>query len=508
MNPPLEDPWTIPPPLDRNGPGASPPNTGAQPPAFYNTPQPGYAPQPGHLPQPNPALQEYGAPQPGYQPQPGYPQYYDQSQPGQAPTGSMPQTVDPYGAIAQPQYPAHMQPLDNQQYQHMAYQQPQGPPGVGPIPPAWDQLAEESDTKSHVTIYAPRRAKPYLIGGALILLAVFGLSRIIGGGGDATTVAIDTEAEEIVDDGTVEETPEELAFDDLAERIDDLETTDDNDIIIIDDNNGYQGGYGGGCCGNGYGNGVGTGDNNGPGIVLDSDIDIQPGDDLVIIPDAEEPTIGDGQGSELVTHEFPSCNTIDDDGVGHDSDEGADSDNEPGAANVAFPFTDNFGLDSPTVWAPLSGAWGLTGEAYQQTEPDTYGNLTELKAELPDHYSVEVDITPLGDTIGGGFMLAQPTPGKRAGAVVVDLAENGSFVRFGHYDAETGDYNYDGGVSTPDGFDPALPHTFGIRAGAEKTVILLDGEPVGDFGPLEPGHLGLFTSLAASSFDNLKITAL
>lgn len=522
MNPPLEDPWTIPPPLDRTDrvtqadvtPGHNPPGgaSTAAPQAQYTQPE---------FPQGQYTQAQY--PQ-GQYPQAQYPQaQYTQAQYTQP---EFPQAQPAQAQYAQGQYPQAQYPQG--QYPQAQYTQgqygavpPQGPgyPGSEPeyeIPlgqsPGMPGSGDDSgpQNESHLTIYAPSRLKLYLIGGALVLLAGFGLTRMIGGNDGETPVAVEATAEE-----PAEETPEELAFDDLEERIDDLEDapTDDDDIIIIDDNNGYGGG--GGCCGygngNGYGNGIGDG--NDGGIILDGD-DIEPEnaadeDVLVIDTDADEPVLGDGADGEPALVEFPSCD-VDHDGDGgeHGGDDSNNDGGERQETEVSFPYSDGFDLGAPASWAPLNGAWGLTGEVYQQTDPDTYGNLTELEVELPERYSIRIDITPLGDTIGGGVMLAQPTPGKRSGSVIVDLTEGGTFVRFGHYDADTGDYSYDGGVATPEGFDPSTTHSFGVDATAEKTVVLLDGEIVGEFGPVGSGHMGLFTSLAAVSFDNLTIEAI
>lgn len=482
--------------------------TQAADPSFYDA---GPGPQAGPLPHAGPT-------------QPGY----EQGSYQQAPYVQTPhQPIQYPQGYSQDQYSQAQYSPD--QYSQDQYAQTSGAPGQ-PYPA--NTFAEGDDNASgpdetHVTVHPPGKLRHYLIGGgALVGLALAFL--LLTGGGDDPGLTEDEIA-------ASEESPEELAFDDLAERVDDLETDDGDDIIVIEDNDGYggYGGFGGGCCGNGYGNGIGNGNGigigdgtgNGDGIIIDDtnqiipDSEIPDGDGLVIGADTDEPGIEGGDGAEP-TIEFPPCDVVDNnengDGEGHGgSGDNTDGDNTDsgntdgdGAIDIGFPYADPFDLSAPASWTPLAGSWGLTGEQYQQSNPETYGNISQLNANLPENYSVQVQITPLGDTIGGGVMLAQPTPGSRKGATVIDLTEGGTFLRYGSYDADSGDYVYGGGVATPDGFDPAIAHVLTIDVGPEKTIARIDDEIAAEFGPVDPGGMGLFTSLAAVSFDDLKITEL
>lgn len=454
--------------------------------------------------------QQAGYQQAGYQPTANDPGAY----PAQAsvPSGYDPMAYVPgtdpgaYGAY-QPQQQAspytyynqgYFQPADlaGQSAHHIPQQA--GPEAAGAA------VAQPANVK----IYPPGQLKHYLIGGAMLALGALAFLGLTGRSGDPVTtdeVAITDEAE----------SPEELAFDDLEERVDDLE--DDGDVIIIDDDNngGYYGGGGGYIGGGrGYGNGDGDGiildgdgidlDNDGSGIVIE-------GDDLVVDDGGGEPAIGDG---EPVDYEFPSCDVDghDEDGVddedGAGDEDGSDpNDDEQASPDVEFPYTDDFTVGAEAGWSPLGGTWGLTGEDYQQTDPETYGNISQLDLDLPERYSASIDITPLGDAINGGLILGQTTPGERNGATVVDLTDDGTFLRWGHYD-EAGEYNYDGGVAVPDGFDPTIQHRFTVTAAADKTTVAIDEVDLADFGPLNPGRMGLFTSASALSFDNLTINSL
>lgn len=476
-----------------------------------------------------PQAQPAGAPQPAGQPQPAAP--YQWTGQGWAAPG----TPHQYPAAAHQPAPVQ-QPWTPQQHvpQHPHQQAPQQHgqmPGV-PGQPGMPGVGDSNET--HVTIHPPGKLKHWLAAGAgaLVLLAGIGAFALRGGSEDpaATDEAIEEPAE-----SDEEPSPEELAFDDLEDRLDNLE--DDEDIIIIDDDNGGYGGYGGGgCCG--YGNGgYGNGNGNGNGGIIIGDGANDEG--IVIEPIEEEGAeqlIGDdevGDGEDLVLADssgadepviFPPCNPDEDHSGGDsdaergpatesdsdtESDSGGGSDGDGGdGASVSFPYTDDFSLGSPAAWAPLSGTWGLTGENYQQTDADSFGNIAELELTPPSEYEAAVEITPIGDLIGGGMLIGQPTPGSRNGATVIDITNDGTFLRWGSYDPDSGEYLYTGGVATPDGFDAATAHTMAVRVESAKTSVLLDDDVVAEFEAVSAGRLGLFTSQSAVAFDNLVISDL
>ncbi len=98
--------------------------------------------------------------------------------------------------------------------------------------------------------------------------------------------------------------------------------------------------------------------------------------------------------------------------------------------------------------------------------------------------------------------------GSRRGATLIDFTDGGRFLRWGVYDAESGQYEYRGGLETGDAFDPAAKHTLAIEVRSTRTMVTLDDRAIGDFETIGAGRAGLVTSLSAVAFDNLEIVEL
>lgn len=167
-------------------------------------------------------------------------------------------------------------------------------------------------------------------------------------------------------------------------------------------------------------------------------------------------------------------------------------------------FADTFD-DSADAWDALSGSWSVVDGSYQQADPAGYDLISQLRVDPPEQFSVSVLVQPLGEGLGGGLVLAQPQPAERAGATVVDFTDGGSFLRWGRYDAATGQYGYVGGVSLGESFDPSVPHELAVEIRAERTIVFVDGVEVGAFEALGFGRVGLVTSRSTVAFDDLRI---
>ena len=159
-------------------------------------------------------------------------------------------------------------------------------------------------------------------------------------------------------------------------------------------------------------------------------------------------------------------------------------------------------------WEPLAGDWRVEDERYVQTDGNGFDYISQLALELPDEYSVSVEMTALDTPLGGGLLLGQPTQGSRRGATLVDFTNDGMFLRWGVYDAGTGAHRYQGGLAMLADFDPATMHVLTIEVRATRTKVLVDGEPIADFAAIAPGLPGLTASMSAVAFDNFTITEL
>jgi len=186
----------------------------------------------------------------------------------------------------------------------------------------------------------------------------------------------------------------------------------------------------------------------------------------------------------------------------------ADSDNSQATGSPSAWYVDDFASLDPS-WQVLAGAWTVDDVGrLTQTDAGGYDLIAELAMTLPAHYRIDVDLKSLGGSLGGGIMLAQPTPMTRNGAFVVDFTEGGAFVRWGDYDDATGQYTYLGGARIADEFDPNAAHRLSVERTETGTRVFVDDAQVGQFGVLPSGRVGLVTSLSAMAFDNFMITEL
>ncbi len=166
-------------------------------------------------------------------------------------------------------------------------------------------------------------------------------------------------------------------------------------------------------------------------------------------------------------------------------------------------YRDSFA--TAAAWDGLSGSWSIADGAYQQVDASGYDLITQLRVDPPEQYRVSVLLEALGEGLGGGVVLAQPRPSERSGSTVVDFTDGGAFLRWGRYDSTTGQYEYVGGVSMGESFDPGAPHELTVDVRKERTMVMVDGVEAGTFEPLGFGRIGLVTSRSAVAFDDVKI---
>jgi hypothetical protein len=112
----------------------------------------------------------------------------------------------------------------------------------------------------------------------------------------------------------------------------------------------------------------------------------------------------------------------------------------------------------------------------------------------------------LEGSLGAGLIYNAPALDNRRGAQLVDLVEDGSFLRWGYYD-EDGDYSYQGGLQ----IDPPVAdgewHTLRLVTRRNVSTIYLDGQELASVeNQNEGGHVGLLTSQARVEFDDITLT--
>ena len=182
----------------------------------------------------------------------------------------------------------------------------------------------------------------------------------------------------------------------------------------------------------------------------------------------------------------------------------AASTNEASTALAGAVHFDGFEDLDPT-WQVLSGSWAIEDGRMVQSDTEGYDRIAGLGVAIPPQVRVDVQLQAISGQLGGGLVVAQPTPMTRAGAFMIDFTEGGRYLRWGGYDATTGVYAYLGGVALPAEFDPTMPHRLGVELTQDATVVYVDDAAVGTFGALQPGRVGLVTSLSSVAFDNFTV---
>lgn len=175
-------------------------------------------------------------------------------------------------------------------------------------------------------------------------------------------------------------------------------------------------------------------------------------------------------------------------------------------APLAFTFTDPVASAQP--WRPLAGDWTITDGIYRQQRSSGYDFITMLNSEPQAHYRLEAQLRLVNGTMGGGFIYNAPQANNRHGAQVVDLDQQGGFLRWGHYDAQ-GNYIYAGGSKVTPAINDGNWHQLALLTHADKSTISLDGHMLGQLtNQSAAGYLGLITSQASVEFDDVTLTVL
>ncbi len=179
---------------------------------------------------------------------------------------------------------------------------------------------------------------------------------------------------------------------------------------------------------------------------------------------------------------------------------------EPASVETVWR-TDDFSSDTGN-WLPMSGSWEISEGQYIQSDATGYDLITQYNEAPPTEFAISVEMTATTPELGGGLLIGQPALGSRNGATLIDFTDAGSFLRWGRYDPTTGQHEYLGGLPVDADFDPEAMHTLTVRSNSDRAFISLDGEPFGEFDAVDPGYIGLATSVSGVTFDNLEIVEL
>ena len=196
-------------------------------------------------------------------------------------------------------------------------------------------------------------------------------------------------------------------------------------------------------------------------------------------------------------------------GQGPSCDATVDEDRLPRTSVSANQYTSpttifSSSFESGQDWLVLSGSWEQSGGDLRQVRDCGYDYTALLKTPQVENFRFEASVRGLAGINQGGLVFNQSSEITRSGAMVVDLANGGSVLRWGTYD-NAGYYQFIGGtdVSTR-GTD-----TIAVIQQGGQIQIEFNGEIVGETTTANPGgYVGLVSTLSAVAFEQATLTAL
>ncbi len=212
---------------------------------------------------------------------------------------------------------------------------------------------------------------------------------------------------------------------------------------------------------------------------------------------------------EETTYTFPDAGIPD----GPSCTNGIDEDRPPrstfNAQAVSSPTTIYTSGNSVNLadFEVLSGLWSVDGNSLDQSHTCGYDYTVLLRAQPLEHYVWEATVHGRDGVNQAGVLINQSSPLTRSGATLIDLAEGGSVLRWGAYD-NLGYYQMIGSVpletTNPDG-----GVTFAVEVHGADVQLVVSGVEIATFTADNGGGLvGLVSSRAAASFENVSLTAL
>lgn len=165
-------------------------------------------------------------------------------------------------------------------------------------------------------------------------------------------------------------------------------------------------------------------------------------------------------------------------------------------------FSSSF--DGGQDWLVLSGSWEQSGGDLRQVRDCGYDYTALLKTPQVENFRFEAAVRGIGGINQGGLVFNQSSENTRSGAMVVDLANGGTVLRWGTYD-NAGYYQFIGGTDvSSQGTDKIAV----IQQGGQ-IEIEFNGNIVGSTTTSNPGgYVGLVSTLSAVAFEYATLTAL
>ena len=152
----------------------------------------------------------------------------------------------------------------------------------------------------------------------------------------------------------------------------------------------------------------------------------------------------------------------------------------------------------------LSGSWQVADGALKQLNSCGYDYTALLLTEPLAHYEMETTFAAIASNNQGGIVLHQSSDQTRSGAMLIDLANNGTTLRWGSYD-NAGYYQNVGSMTVSTSGDTTLK---AVVHGSSVTIFLNGTQVATATANNTSGHVGLSTSVTAVAFKSVKVTAI
>lgn len=162
------------------------------------------------------------------------------------------------------------------------------------------------------------------------------------------------------------------------------------------------------------------------------------------------------------------------------------------------------GFDGDGDYLILTGSWDESGSSLNQLKDCGYDYTALLRTAQVEYFRFETTLRAIEGTNGGGVVFNQSSEHTRSGAMVVDLANSGTQLRWGQYDA-LGYYSYVGGVSV----DGSGTSSIAVEVRGTAIDIFFNGSLVGSTTTDQPGgYVGLVATRSKVAFEDVLLTAL
>jgi Domain of Unknown Function (DUF1080) len=169
-------------------------------------------------------------------------------------------------------------------------------------------------------------------------------------------------------------------------------------------------------------------------------------------------------------------------------------------------FASAFGSKGAPGWEQLSGHWLVEDKVYTQEDTCGFDYSALLTTHAVEHFSYSATFHA-EKANQGGIVFNQSSIATRSGASVVDLAKEGTVLRWGNYDAR-GYYKQQGSVDIP-----TVAHgqsvTIAVEVHGATATVTFNGTKVATMANSNAkGYVGLVTNQSKVAYESVALVGL